>query len=61
MTKHNPIPPGSRPSQSNNGQVSQTQTTNTSNLTYITEDYRGDSVKIPNGMFDSLNSGSKKS
>ncbi|MDO4427408.1 MAG: hypothetical protein Q4B88_04695 [Moraxella sp.] len=61
MTKRNPIPPGSRPPQSNNGQVSQTQTTNTSNLTYITEDYRGGSVKPSNGIFDGLSSGTKKS
>lgn len=57
MTKRNPIPPGSRPPQPNSGQTSQT---NTSNLTYITEDYRSGSIKISNGMFDSANSGKKK-
>lgn len=61
MTKRNPIPPGSRPPQSSDGQVSQTQTTHTSNLTYITEDYRGGSTKLTRGIFDGLNSDNKKS
>lgn len=46
MTRQNPTPPGSRPSQ----QPTQNQPmrTNTSNLTAVMEDFQGVSIKVPN-------------